>query len=761
MGATVGARGYAQRLIARLTAGINRLAPTLLDRLRLFFLIFALGNLVFVIPPLTLSSSSSAPIRLAAAGAAGWLAWRWISWFRTGRRQWFDLPAELLAFLALGLVEGAEIYLIAVLFLGLFYRALFGGVRQIVAGATAFTAVFLIALIVTDRPLAAQELVVIPGIFWCSGVIYMLARMARDNARVLASVAEAEERHRLLIERLPATIFIEPLDPSQPMLFLSSRAEEMFGYPLEQMLANRHFMTDLIHLDDRERWDAEVARTDATGEPFSLEFRMLTNTGQTLWVHVEAVLVHDQDAEPRFWQGYITDISAQKRMADQMLHQAFHDPLTDLPNRWLFMDRLEHAVAQLAREERPIAVLFLDLDNFKLVNDSLGHRVGDELLVMAANRLTKTLRKGDTVARLGGDEFTILLEHLDDDQHAQRIADRIAERLAAPFRIGEQHIYATASIGITFAASAATSPDELLRQADMAMYDAKRGGKARYALFDPAMEQQVSELLSIEADLRHAADNGELTLYYQPVLELATGRIVEVEALLRWNHPHRGLLTPEQFIPIAEETGLLLGIDRWVLRAACRQVRAWQLSIPERAQLVVSVNMTSAQLRQLDLVHDVKRVLKETGLPPECLKFEIAERVITADMRLASGTLQELRALGVRIVIDDFGAGASALNYLRNFPIDGLKLDRSFVTGYRQNENETILVETLVTLAKTLGLTVTAEGIEEERQVELRELGCDFGQGFLFSHPLPPDALAELLQTALATPLGVIDTAAD
>ncbi|GAC1385614.1 MAG: hypothetical protein NVSMB42_05200 [Herpetosiphon sp.] len=433
----------------------------------------------------------------------------------------------------------------------------------------------------------------------------------------------------------------------------------------------------------------------------------------------------------------VRDVSEQKALEHQLQHQAFHDPLTALPNRTLFMDRLEHALARTDRSTGSIAVMFLDLDNFKVINDSLGHQAGDQMLIDTAQRLRGCVRSEDTVARLGGDEFTVLLENVPDVNDVIRMANRIQQQLQAPFTLDGREIWSTVSIGFTLHSAAHRDADALMRDADVAMYRAKNGGKARFEIFDPSMNSRAMQRLELEIQLRHALEQQQLRIMYQPVVDLETGRVSEVEALVRWEHPERGMVAPGEFIPLAEETGLIGSIDRWVLEEACKQVKQWQLEQPNEPLLTLNVNLSARQFQQPTLADEVGALLQASGLQAACLKLEITESVAMHNAEASVVTLQQLKRLGIRIAIDDFGTGYSSLAYLKRFPIDVLKIDRSFVDQIGHNGEDTAIVRAIITLAKTLKLEVTGEGIETREQLaRLQDMECDFGQGFFFARPL-------------------------
>jgi diguanylate cyclase (GGDEF)-like protein len=439
------------------------------------------------------------------------------------------------------------------------------------------------------------------------------------------------------------------------------------------------------------------------------------------------------------------DITERKALEEQLQHQAFHDPLTDLPNRALFLDRLEHALTRADRLETKVAVLFTDLDNFKVINDSLGHKTGDRLLIAVAERLKTCLRPDDTVARLGGDEFTVLLEGVAGVSNAAEVAERIAEELQPPFVLDGQEVFVTTSTGIAVSSSAQEQPADLLRHADLAMYQAKSKGKACCEVFEPRMSIDALERLELESELRRALGREEFRVYYQPEILLESGEIVGLEALVRWEHPERGQLLPQEFLSIAEESNLILAIGRWVLREACNQLRTWQEQYPSTAPLVMGVNLSTREFFQPSLIADI---LRETGVDPQALQLEITEGAVAYNhAENANNTLRDLKALGVQLAIDDFGMGYSSLSYLKRFPVNVLKIDRSFVGELGKDLKDTKIVAAIIHLARALDLKVIAEGVETAEQAEqLRKMGCDMAQGYYFSEPLPSEAVSTLLQ---------------
>ena len=441
------------------------------------------------------------------------------------------------------------------------------------------------------------------------------------------------------------------------------------------------------------------------------------------------------------------DVTQRKTLEEQLEYQVLHDPLTGLPNRVLLEDRLQQATRRAWREERGrgAAVLFLDLDNFKVVNDSLGHEVGDQLLVAVAGRLRACLRPGDTLARLGGDEFVLLLESV-DTLEAMQVAERIREALRTPFTLDEREMFVTASVGVSFSGNDAPKlPKDLLREADLAMYRAKRSGRAGYAIFEEEMNTEAQGRLDLEQGLRGALERKEFRVFYQPKVSLKSGEIAGFEALVRWEHPQRGIVSPEEFVLVAEEAGLIVPIGEWVLGEACEQAKGWRELYPS-LQATVCVNLSARQFRDPDLPRKVVRILRKTGLEPERLNLEITESAAMGDAPATVATLKRLKNVGVRVAIDDFGTGYSSLSYLERFLVDDVKIDRAFIGKLGEDSGASVLVSGIVDLAHALGLKVIAEGVETEVQLgRLRETGCDLAQGYLFSKPLTREEASALL----------------
>jgi diguanylate cyclase (GGDEF)-like protein len=467
---------------------------------------------------------------------------------------------------------------------------------------------------------------------------------------------------------------------------------------------------------------------------------------------MSASLVRDEQGQPMRLVYQVQDVTERKRAEEQLLHAAYHDSLTGLANRSLFTDHLRLAMERARRHDNHLfGVLFMDLDRFKNVNDSLGHAHGDQLLLAVSERLQKCVRPEDTVARFGGDEFAILLNSIENSIDVIRTAERIQQMISQPFTLGHHEIFTTASVGITLSSLGYAEADELLRDADTAMYRAKAIGTGRFEVFDKVMHARAVTALKLENDLRRAVENEEFRILYQPIVNTESGAVAGFEALIRWEHPERGLTSPAEFIAAAEETDLIIAMGDWVLSNACRQARQWQREFPRDEQLFISVNLSGKQFTQRDLVEVVERALRESGLPPHCLKLEITETILMENAEVAISMLKRLRTLGVQLGIDDFGTGYSSLSYLRRFPLDHLKIDQSFVQDIDRDPNSLAIVGAIINLGHTLRLSVIAEGVESGAQLDLlRQYRCDQAQGFHFARALPAADVGVLLDRSAA-----------
>ena len=530
---------------------------------------------------------------------------------------------------------------------------------------------------------------------------------------------------------------------------------QAFNIQLEALLGLQQGTVEVGH-DFRnilEAWADVTGQTQDTlkrtlleldlSNPFKIEFQQ-TIQGINQW----CLLTHNPLPSKGFVRTY-SDITARKKADEQHLHDAFHDPLTGLPNRALFMDRLQHVITAWQRRHSTsnYAVFFLDLDRFKIINDSHGHSIGDQLLVVVGRKLADCIRPGDTIARLGGDEFALLLQNIDDPSYTVNVAERIREKLAVPLDIKGHKLFTSVSIGIALGSDDYERPEQVLRDADIAMYEAKGRGNALYEIFDIKLHANILDRMRLVDDLRGAVDNKELTLFYQPIIDLQTQQLTGFEALVRWNHPTRGLIYPMEFIPLAEEHGLIYQIGAWILHEACRELKMIQVRYPSQPPLNMSINISSRQFSQQDLVGMLSGFLTETGVDPHSVILEITESMIMQNVAAAVETMNRLRTMGVQIHIDDFGTGHSSLSYLQLFPVSALKIDRSFINKLTTNGENQEIITHIVALAKSLNFDVIAEGVEKEHQLaNIKNLHCGYGQGFFFARPMASNAIDVWMQ---------------
>ena len=566
-----------------------------------------------------------------------------------------------------------------------------------------------------------------------------------ERRRAEEALRHSEERYALAARSAHDGLFDWDLKSGE--VYFSGRWKDMLGHEEADIGTSPEEWFKRIHPEDlpavKEAVDAHL---EGRAPSFECEHRIRHKERGYRWVLSRGLAVRNGDARPYRMVGAQTDVTERKLAEERLRHDALHDALTGLPNRVLFLDRLRHRLEVSRRRKDPrFAVFFLDLDRFKVVNDSLGHQAGDQLLVEATVRIEKSVRPSDTVARLGGDEFAVLLEDVFDGSQAARIAERVLRALKVPFRIGDQEVSSGASIGIALSDPSYEKAEDVLRDADTAMYRAKGQGRGRHEMFDGAMHEQALKELQIESELRRAIERQEFLVYYMPIVSLASGRIEGFEALVRWKHPERGMVPPVEFIPVAEVAGLVIEIDRCVMRAACLQLKRWQDQF-RRPELMVSVNLSGKQFRHADLPEVIRKAVTDADLPKGSLAVEITESVLIDSAEEATRLLAKIRELGVRTYLDDFGTGYSSLSYLHRFPIDAVKIDRSFVRQMGGQKEGHEIVRAIIALSQSLGLNTVAEGVEKDDQLALlRSLKCSYAQGSRFAMPIPADEAEKML----------------
>lgn len=577
----------------------------------------------------------------------------------------------------------------------------------------------------------------------------VLEQRVRERTQELwginAELQSSEARFRLITENMSDLICLH--EPNGDYLYLSPSCQTLLGFQEHELLGSHP--QDLFHPDDLERQQSQAYLSTSKDQPFSTTYRIRKKSGEYIWVETLAKPIISRSGEVARIVTSSRDITARVWAEEQLVYAAVHDALTGLPNRILFMEKVDRALQQAKQDEAYLfAILFIDLDRFKLVNDSLGHLVGDRLLVAVARLLEECLRSTDTVARLGGDEFTLLLNELQSVADAIQIAERIQAKLKFPFDLEGHTVLTTASIGIVLGSPAYEQSLDLLRDADIAMYRAKDAGKSRYEIFDRTMHAQTLHLLQLETALRRAIAQNEFLLYYQPIVSLVTGRLTGFEALVRWQHPDQGLICPDAFIPVSEDSGLILPIGRWVLWEACRQLRDWQLQLPAAENLTVSVNLSSRQIKEPNFVTQLDQILSETGLSGSSLNLEITESMMIENTEAVSAMLLQIRERQIQLGIDDFGTGYSSLSYLHRFSVNSLKIDRTFINCMSLEDEKSGIVRAIITLAHTLGMEVIAEGVETPHQLNLlKSLACEFAQGYFFARPLNCESARQLIES--------------
>jgi diguanylate cyclase (GGDEF)-like protein/PAS domain S-box-containing protein len=537
-------------------------------------------------------------------------------------------------------------------------------------------------------------------------------------------------RYRTLVEQLPLVVYVDALDASSSNIFTSGQVEPMLGYTTAEWLADPDLFVRLLHPEDRDRVLAAHSHTHKSLDPLSVEYRLIARDGRIVWIRDEGVVVCDDDGQPLYLQGYLLDITAEREAQEQLRQLALYDTLTGLANRAFFHEQFQHIVSIRKAPEQQIALLFLDLNDFKNVNDRWGHEYGDRVLATVGARIHETLRAGDAAARLGGDEFAVVVPFISEPAEAVRVVERLRDAIKTPIELDHAHLTVTASIGIAVGSDAQT----MLQQADAAMYRAKSQQDVGYAFFEPELDATAVQRSRRVMELREAVEKGQFTLDYQPLIDLEAHEISGYEALLRWQHPVQGEVAPLEFIPLAEESGLIVPLGKWVLEEACRYGAKLQADTGRRTRM--SVNVSARQLQHPDFTTHVEDALDASGFPPDCLTLELTESVLLASGEHIGQRLAALKARGIMLALDDFGTGYASLSYLQHFPVDIVKIDRSFTDRIDTASADVVLLKGIIDLGNALGLNLVAEGIQTEAQHQIvRDLGCQGAQGFYFGRP--------------------------
>ena len=568
--------------------------------------------------------------------------------------------------------------------------------------------------------------------------------MSRQNKE---SLSQNQERYSLAMQASNDGLWDWDLKTNK--ILYSDRWKEMLGFNDHEISDTADEWLSRVHPEDHDRVRASIdAYVEGIISNFEIEYRMRHFSDNYLWMMAKGLAIRTSDGRATRFAGSQTDVSERKSNEEQMIHDALHDTLTSIPNRTLLLDRIRQSLVRRKRYPKTsFAIIFIDLDRFRLVNESLGHIHGDELLQLISARLKETIPISDTVARLGGDEFSILLQDINSVRDVEVIAKDIQNLFSKPFFLGDREVFASASMGIAHSDNDYKTPEEILRDAELAMYRAKRGGKSQSIVFQPQFRQSSLSPIDLDTDLRRALDRDEMELHYQPIISMRDRTISGFEALLRWSHRSRGVISPNEFIPLAEETGLIYDLGQWVLGKACKQIAAWNKSKKKEDQLEISINLSSRQFSDPNLVEGIVENIEKSGFDAEFLKIEITESALMQNAQRSVSMLNQLKDLNIKVCVDDFGTGYSSLSYLHTFPIDTLKIDRSFVHDMSRNFRNMEIIRTIIMLAHNLKLDVIAEGVETgEQDAQLSALGCQFAQGFYFSRPINSSDAALLIQ---------------